>query len=134
MKALALAELVFYLPGALFSLLKAAHRIGLLTVPEVDVAQVEVCAVEVFQHLTFSLRQKNKTKKKTIVILTIFLWMLLHRGEVTFGTSLLCNKDTSANKFAATFGLPEMVTDQTQIEKETCLHLANLSCRHSSCR
>lgn len=46
-KALALAELVFYLPGALFSLLKAAHRIGLLTVPEVDVAQVEVCAVEV---------------------------------------------------------------------------------------
>lgn len=74
MKALALAELVFYLPGALFSLLKAAHRIGLLTVPEVDVAQVEVCAVEVLQQLTFSLRQKKKQNKtKTIVIITIFL-------------------------------------------------------------
>lgn len=70
-KALALAKLIFYLPGALFSLLKAAHRIGLLTVPEVDVAQVEVCAVEVLQQLTFSLRQKKPPK--TIVIITIFL-------------------------------------------------------------
>lgn len=60
--------------------------------------------------------------------------MLLHRGEITFETSLLCNKDTPADKFAATLGLPEMVTDQTQIEKETCLHLVNLSCRHSPCR
>lgn len=69
-KALALAELVFYLPGTLFSLLKAAHRIGLLTMPEVDVAKVEVCAVEVLQQLTFSLRQNPP---KMIVIITIFL-------------------------------------------------------------
>lgn len=46
-KALTLAELVFRLPGALFGLLQAAHRVGLLAVAEEDVAQVEVGTVKV---------------------------------------------------------------------------------------
>lgn len=41
--------------------------------------------------------------------------------------SLLCNEDATAEKLAATFGLPQMITDQTKIEEETCLHLTNLS-------
>lgn len=58
-KALALAELVFRLPGALFGLLEAAHRVGLLAVAEEDVAQVEVGAVKVLQQLPFSLRERE---------------------------------------------------------------------------
>lgn len=53
MEALALAILVLHLPGTLFGLLQAAHGVGLLTVPEVDVAQVKVCTVEILQQLTF---------------------------------------------------------------------------------
>lgn len=49
MEALALAELVLQLPGTLLGLLQAAHRLGLLTVPEVDVAQLKVGAVEILQ-------------------------------------------------------------------------------------
>lgn len=52
MEALTFAELVLHLPRALFGLLQAAHGIGLLTVPEVDVAQIKVCAVEILQQLT----------------------------------------------------------------------------------
>lgn len=52
MEALALAELVLHLPRTLFGLLQAAHGAGLLTVPEVDVAQVKVCTVEILQQLT----------------------------------------------------------------------------------
>lgn len=52
MEALALAELVLHLPCTLFGLLQAAHGAGLLTVPEVDVAQVKVCTVEILQQLT----------------------------------------------------------------------------------
>jgi len=43
---------------------------------------------------------------------------------------LLCNKDTSSDELAATFVLPEMITDQTKIEEEAGLHLSNLSLRH----
>lgn len=60
-KALALAELVFGLPGALLCLLQAAHRVGLLAVAEVDVAQVEVGAVKVLQQLPFSLKGREST-------------------------------------------------------------------------
>lgn len=52
MEALALAELVLHLPRTLFGLLHAAHGVGLLTVPEVDVAQVKVCTVEILQQGT----------------------------------------------------------------------------------
>lgn len=51
-EALALTELVLHLPRTLFGLLQAAHGVGLLTVPEVDVAQVIVCTVEILQQLT----------------------------------------------------------------------------------
>lgn len=59
MEALALTELVFDLPGALFGLFEAAHCIRLLTVTEVDVAQVKVCTVEILQQLTLPLQGKN---------------------------------------------------------------------------
>lgn len=67
-KALALAELVFDLPRTLFGLFKAAHSVGLLTVTEVDVAQVKVCTVEILQQLTLPLQDKNgeSTITKTI--------------------------------------------------------------------
>lgn len=52
MEALALAQLVLRLPGTFFGLLQTAHGVGLLTVPEVDVAQVKVCTVEILQQLT----------------------------------------------------------------------------------
>lgn len=51
-KALALTKLVFDLPRALFGLFKAAHSIRLLTMTEVDVAQVKVCTVEILKQLT----------------------------------------------------------------------------------
>lgn len=60
MEALALAKLVLHLPGALFGLFQAAHGIGLLTVPEVDVAQVKVCAVEVLQQRALPLEGMEK--------------------------------------------------------------------------
>lgn len=47
MEALTLAELVLHLPRTLFGLLQTAHGIGLLTVPEVDVAQIKVCTEEI---------------------------------------------------------------------------------------
>lgn len=59
MKALALAELFFDPPRTLFGLFKAAYRIRLLTITEVDVAQVEVCTVEILQKLTLPLEHKN---------------------------------------------------------------------------
>lgn len=52
MEALALAKLVLHLPRTLFGLLQAAHGLGLLTVPEEDVAQVKVGPVEILQQLT----------------------------------------------------------------------------------
>lgn len=55
-KALALAELLFDLPRTLFGLFKAAHSIRLLTVTEVDVAQVKVGTVEILQQLTLPLK------------------------------------------------------------------------------
>lgn len=55
-KALALAELLFDLSRALFGLFKAAHSIRLLTVTEVDVAQVKVGTVEILQQLTLPLK------------------------------------------------------------------------------
>lgn len=55
-KALALAELLFDLPRALFGLFKAAHSIRLLTVTEVDVAQVKVGTVQILQQLTLPLK------------------------------------------------------------------------------
>lgn len=59
-KALALAELVLDLPGTLFGLLEGAQSIGLFPVSEVDVAQVEVCPVEILQQLTLPLERKNR--------------------------------------------------------------------------
>lgn len=61
MKALTLAELVFRLPGALFGLLQAAHRVGLLPVAEEDVAQVEVGTVKVLEQLPFPLTERKST-------------------------------------------------------------------------
>lgn len=61
MEALALAELVFHLPGTLFGLLEAAHGVRLLVVTEVDVAQVEVGTVEILQQLTLP-RQRETNK------------------------------------------------------------------------
>lgn len=58
-KALALAELIFHLPRTFFGLFKAAHRLRLLTITEVDVAQVKVCAVEILQQLTLPSGHKN---------------------------------------------------------------------------
>lgn len=52
MEALTLAELVLHLPRTLFGLLQTAHGIGLLTVPEVDVAQIKICTEEILQQLT----------------------------------------------------------------------------------
>lgn len=48
--------------------------------------------------------------------------------------SLLSNDYTSLDELAAAFGLPEMIADQTEIEKETCLHLADLSLGNSPCK
>lgn len=59
MKALALTELVFDLSRTLFGLFKAAHSIRLLTITEVDVAQVKICTVEILQQLTLPLQNKN---------------------------------------------------------------------------
>lgn len=66
MKALALLELVFHLPRALFGLLEAAHRVGLLPVAEVDVAQVVVGAVKVLQQLPFPLSAKRRKESRPI--------------------------------------------------------------------
>lgn len=62
MEALALPKLVLHLPRTLFGLFQAAHGIGLLTVPEVNVAQVEVCTVEILQQLTLPFRGRGKSK------------------------------------------------------------------------
>lgn len=67
-KALALAELIFHLPRTVFGLFQAAHRVRLLTITEVDVAQVKVCAVEILQQLT--LPSKHKKVKLTTVPVT----------------------------------------------------------------
>lgn len=56
-KTLALTELLFDLSGALFGLFQAAHSIGVLTVTEVDVAQVEVSTIEILQQLALSLHK-----------------------------------------------------------------------------
>ena len=40
---------------------------------------------------------------------------------------LLCDKDATSDKLAATLGLAQMITHQTEIEEEACFHLANLS-------
>lgn len=42
------------------------------------------------------------------------------------GTSVLCNEDASSEKLAAMSGLPQMIIDQTKIEKEASLHLTDL--------
>lgn len=73
MKALALAELFFDLPRTLFSLFKAADRIRLLTVTEVDVAQVEVCTVEILQQLTLPLEHKKRERRINNNFLGLFL-------------------------------------------------------------
>lgn len=62
MKTLALAELVFDLPCALFGLLKAAHGFRPLTVTEVNVAQVKVCPVEILQQMTLSFTGSEKAE------------------------------------------------------------------------
>lgn len=126
-KALALLELVFHLPRALLGLLEAAHRAGLLPVAEVDVAQVEVGAVEVLQQLPppFERRQtRNESRHHGPVV----------RGEDVRGATLLCDEDTSAEEVAAALGLAEVIADQAQIEIETRLHLADLPRRHGPCR
>lgn len=69
-KALALAELIFRLPRTVFGLFEAAHCLRLLTITEVDVAQVKVCAVEILQQLT--LPSKHKKVKLTTVPVTLF--------------------------------------------------------------
>lgn len=51
MEALALAELVLRLPGALFGLLQAADGVGRFPITEVDVPQVEVRPVKILQQL-----------------------------------------------------------------------------------
>lgn len=61
MEALALTKLVLHLPGTLFGLFQAAHGIGLLTVPEEDVAQVKVCTEEILQQLTLSFKGREKS-------------------------------------------------------------------------
>lgn len=62
MEALALPKLVLHLPRALFGLFQAAHGIGLLTVPEEDVAQVEICTEEILQQLTLPLEGREESK------------------------------------------------------------------------
>ena len=59
-KALALTELVLYLPGTLFGLFQAAHRVRVLTVTKVDVAQIKVCTVEILQQLALPSHDKNE--------------------------------------------------------------------------
>lgn len=58
-KALALTELIFDLPRALFGLFEAAHSVGLLTITEADVSQVKVGTVEILQQLTLPLYDEN---------------------------------------------------------------------------
>lgn len=128
MKALALLELVFHLPRALFGLLEAAHRVGLLPVAEVDVAQVEVGAVKVLQQLAFPLSAKRRKDSRPVTRVPI-----VHGDEKTFEAPLLCDEDATAEEIAAALGLAEVIADQTQIEKETRLHLADLPRRHGPC-
>lgn len=76
MEALALTKFVFHLPGALFGLLEAADRVRVLTIAEVDVAQVNFGAVEILQQLALPLHEKNEyisvnkavTKKINMII------------------------------------------------------------------
>lgn len=111
-KALALTELVLCLPCALFGLLEAAHRVGLLPVAEVDVAQVVVGAVEVLQQLPFSWRAQ-KTERESCPSRDV----IVNRDAVTFKKPLLRDEDASADEIAATLWLAEVIADQTQIEK-----------------
>jgi len=55
-EALALTELVLDLPCTLFGLFQAAHSVRLLTVTEVNVAQVKICTVEILQQITLPLQ------------------------------------------------------------------------------
>lgn len=57
---------------------------------------------------------------------------MLRRGA-KFRMFLLGNKYTSPDELAAAFVLAQMITDQTQIEEETRLHLTDLSLWHSPC-
>jgi len=68
-ETLALTELVLHLPGALFGLLQAADRVRVLTVAEVDVSQVKVCAVEIFQQLALPVKNKKCSKRFLLSIL-----------------------------------------------------------------
>lgn len=45
---------------------------------------------------------------------------------------ILSNKDTSSDKLAAAFWVPQMVTNQTKIEEQTGLHFTDLSLWHCS--
>lgn len=126
-EALALAELVFGLPRALFGLLEAAHGVGLVAVAEEDVAQVVVGAVKVLQQLPFPL-----TERQPAVTLRRFLLRVKTRRRST--RSLLCDEDAPADEFAAALGLAEVIADQAQVEKQTRLHLVDLPRRHGPCR
>lgn len=53
-----------------------------------------------------------------------------HWDKVQFRIFILSNEDASSDKLAAAFGLPEMITDQTEIEEQTSLHLTNLTPWH----
>lgn len=57
---------------------------------------------------------------------------MLRRGA-KFRMFLLGNKYTSPDELAAAFVLAQMITDQTQVEEETRLHLIDLSLWHSPC-
>ena len=67
-KALALTKLVLDLPGALFGLFKAAHRIRVLTVTKVNVAQVEVGTVEILQQLTPPVQDEKGDSNMTNIL------------------------------------------------------------------